>query len=135
MAVRHMVMLVTEVKPCWLGYYSDGWPSESESGVNVVGFFLGFFFRFYSCTLRNHVTLESPNSAVSWSVTVPLSTPAQSKSSHFHFTITVKFFSEILLCVKFIYSWINKDHKRMNFCCPLVKLYCLSSKQPSDTLI
>ena len=49
--ISHMLLLVTEVKPCWQGLlYSDGLPSAKSV---FLAFFLVVFFRFYSCTLRH----------------------------------------------------------------------------------
>lgn len=52
------IVHMTEVKPSWPGLLHEG-GTFSEPGD--VFFFLVVFFLCYSCTLRNHMALESPN--------------------------------------------------------------------------
>ena len=85
MVISHVLLLVTEVKPC-----SPGLPLEwITCEISVVGFFfLVVLFRFYSCTLGTNVTLQLPKSAASWSATVPLSKRAHLSEKTFLVTIS-----------------------------------------------
>ena len=58
MAINHVLLLVTEVKPCWQKV-PLGWVTFCEIGV--VGFFS--FFDFIHELKGSNVTMELPNSA------------------------------------------------------------------------
>ena len=75
MAISHMLLLVTEVKPCWQGLlYSDGLPSAKS--VFLAFFFGGLFsilFLYFKAPMCQTVQLADHAATVSLSKRVYLS--------------------------------------------------------------